>query len=193
MSRPDPPSDAALLASLAHDKAAFEAFYRRHVRRVTTFAAGRCATAEDVADVVAQTFVRLLDVADRYDPDRAEPLAFVCAIAANLARDQHRGEARRRALVSKLAGRDLLDPGEVEQIDTAIDAARAVGPVHEALDSVPPGEQEMLRLVAEGRSPGQAAEELGISPGAAWTRLSRARRRVRDQLTPAATDQEMIR
>jgi RNA polymerase sigma factor (sigma-70 family) len=191
MGHPTSPSDAELLAALSHDVEAFELFYRRHVRRVTTFAAGRCSGPEDVADVVAQTFLRLLDVADRYDADRAEPLAFVCGIAANLARDVHRGGSRRRALVSRLAGRDLLDAGETEQVETAIDAARAAVSMHEAMDAVPPGEQEVLRLVAHGRTPGQAARELGISPAAAWTRLSRARRRLRDQLS-TTPDQEMI-
>jgi RNA polymerase sigma-70 factor (ECF subfamily) len=190
MRDPTAVSDAELLAALPDDLGAFEAFYRRHVRRVTTFTAGRCSSVDDVADVVAQTFVRLLDVADRYDPDRADPLGFVCAIAANLARDTHRKTARRRALVARLAGRDLLDGDEIERVEAAIDAARAAGPAHAALDAVPPGEQEVLRLVAAGRTPGQAAEELGISPGAAWTRLSRARRRVRTHLT-ATPDQEM--
>jgi RNA polymerase sigma-70 factor (ECF subfamily) len=192
MSNPASLGDAELLAALPDDLEAFEVFYRRHVRKVTTFAAGRCSSAEDVADVVAQTFVRLLDVAGRYDPARAEPLAFVCGIAANLARDLHRSTSRRRALISKLTGRDLLDAGELEQVETAIDAARAAGPVHEALDAVPPGEQEVLRLVASGHTPGQAARQLGISPAAAWTRLSRARQRVRTRITTTTPDQEMI-
>jgi DNA-directed RNA polymerase specialized sigma24 family protein len=51
--------------------------------------------------------------------------------------------------------------------------------VADALDEAPAGEREIVRLVADGRTPGQAATELGISPGAAWTRLSRARRRLR--------------
>jgi RNA polymerase sigma factor (sigma-70 family) len=190
MSDPAPASDAELLAALQHDVEAFEAVYRRYVRRVTTFAAGRCSNADDVADVVAQTFVRLLDVADRYDPARAEPAAFILAITANLARDLHRSSSRRRALVTKLAGRDLLDTDEIEQVESTIDAARAAGPVKDALEAVPAGEQEMLRLVADGRTPGQAARELGISPGAAWTRLSRARRRMRTHM-PTTPEQEM--
>ena len=192
MRAPPPVSDAELLAALPDDIEAFEAFYRRHVRRVTTFAAGRCASAEDVADVVAQTFVRLLDVADRYDPDRADPLAFVCTIAVNLARDTHRASSRRRALVAKLAGHDLLEGDDIERVDAAMDAARAAGPAYIALDAVPAGEHAVLRLVAEGRTPGQAALELGISPAAVWTRLSRARRRVRTRLA-VTHDQEMLR
>jgi len=94
-------------------------------------------------------------------------------------RELHRSAARRRALVSKLAGRDLLDDDDIERIEAAVDAVQAAGALTDALDDVPPGEREMLLLVADGRTPGQAADELGISPGAAWTRLSRARRRLR--------------
>jgi RNA polymerase sigma-70 factor (ECF subfamily) len=91
----------------------------------------------------------------------------------------HRGGSRQRALVSKLAGRDLLDGDDIERMDAAIDAARTAGRVIDALDGVPAGEQAMVRLVADGRTPGEAAEQLGISSGAGWTRLSRARRRLR--------------
>lgn len=73
----DPASDADLLTAMPHDLSAFEAFYDRYFERVTAFAARRCSSAEDVADVVAQTFVRLLSAAPRYDPARAQPAAFV--------------------------------------------------------------------------------------------------------------------
>ena len=171
--------DAELLAAASSDMAAFEQLYRRYVRRVAAFAAGRLPCPEDVADAVALTFVRLLDAAERYDPDRGEPQAFVFGIAANVVRELHRGGSRRRALVSKLAGRDLLDGDDIERMDAAIDAARTAGRVIDALDGVPAGEQAMVRLVADGRTPSEAAEQLGISSGAGWTRLSRARRRLR--------------
>jgi|SRR5262245_35671972 len=172
-------SDAELLVAMARDVSAFEAFYDRYFGRVTAFAARRCPSAEDVADVVAQTFVHLLGAAERYDPARGQPAGFVLGIAANVVRELQRTGARRRALVSKLAGRDLLDGDDIERIEAAIDAARIAGALSGALDDVPAGEREMLLLVADGRTPGQAADELGISPGAAWTRLSRARRRLR--------------
>lgn len=183
MSSAEPDSDADLLAALPHDVAAFEAFYRRHVERVAAFAATRCDSAADVADVIALTFVRLLDVADRYDPERGEPGAFVFGIAANAARELRRKAARQQALVWKLSGRDLLDDDDVERIDAAIDAARAAADAEVAIEGVPDGEQAMLRLVADGLTPGQASRELGISADAGWARLSRARRRVRTRIT----------
>lgn len=181
-------SDAELLVAAASDLTAFEGFYRRYVRRVAAFAARRCSSAEDVADVVAQTFVRLLEVAERYDPARGEPGPFVLTIAANLARDLHRHDSRQRDLVWRLSGPDMLDGDDIERVEAALDAAAVARSFPQALDGVPPGEREMLRLVAEGRTPGQAADELGISPGAAWTRLSRARRRVRTRIR--AIDEE---
>lgn len=175
-------SDAELLAVASADGAAFERLYRRYVRRVSAFAAARCSSPDDVADTVAETFVRLLDAADRYDPERGQPAAFVFGIAAHVVQDVHRHRSRHGALVSKLAGRDLLDRDDVERVEAALDAARAAGPVHDAVAAVPPGEQEVLRLVVDGRTPGQAARELGISSAAAWTRLSRARQRIRTRV-----------
>lgn len=183
----DPAGDADLLAALPRDETAFEAFYDRYFGRLTAFAARRCSCAEDVADVVAQTFVHLLSAAERYDPARADPAAFLFGIAANVVHDLHRKGARRRALVSKLSGRDLLDGDDIERIETAIDAARTAGTVNAALYELPDGERLLLQLVAEGRTPSQAAGELGISPGAAWTRLSRARRRLRDLVDDPTT------
>jgi RNA polymerase sigma factor (sigma-70 family) len=176
-------SDAELLAAASADAAAFERLYRRYVRRVSAFAASRCSSPEDVADVVAETFVRLLDAADRYDPQLGAPAPFVLGIAAHVVHDVHRHRTRHGALVTKLAGRDLLDRDDIERVEAALDAARTAGPVHEAVAAVPPGEQDVLRLVIDGRTPGQAARELGISSGAAWTRLSRARKRIRTRVT----------
>ncbi|HEY3139928.1 MAG TPA: sigma-70 family RNA polymerase sigma factor [Acidimicrobiales bacterium] len=180
--------DAALLVAAATDGAAFETFYRRYVRRVTGFASGRCSCAEDVADVVAETFVRLLHRADRYDSTRAEPAAFVLGIAANVVRDLHRRRSRHEALVWKLSGRQMLDRDDIERAEAALDAVRSAGLVEAAVSSVPVHEQEMLRLVAAGRTATEAAHELGISPAAAWTRLSRARHRLRIQMTSTPKD-----
>lgn len=173
------PTDADLLAAAPDDPAAFEAFYRRYVRRVTAFAAQRCSSADDVADVVAQTFLRLIDAARRYDPARGKPAPFVLGIAVNVLRESRTSTARDRALAARLAGHELLDADDTERIEAVIDARRRAQRIELALETVPAGEQEMLRRVASGRSPGQAAHDLGISPGAGRVRLTRARRRLR--------------
>jgi len=48
-------SDAELLvAATAGDPDAYAEFFRRHVDAITSYAVRRCATADDVADVVAR-------------------------------------------------------------------------------------------------------------------------------------------
>jgi RNA polymerase sigma-70 factor (ECF subfamily) len=174
--------DGALLTAAPRDVTAFESLYRRYVGQVTAYAVARCSTAADVGDVVAQTFVRLLHVADRYDPTRGTPGAFVFAVAGNVLRDHYRSAQREQALVHRMAGRDLLVPDEIERVEAAIDAARAAAAAEAAVDSVTDHEAEILRLVADGASPSQAAAVLGITPVAARGRLFRARRRVQSQL-----------
>jgi len=190
MSMADSASDAELLTAVPYDSAAFEAFYRRYVRRVMGFAVKRCSSAEDAADVVGHTFVRLVSAARRYDPSRGRPDTFVFGIATNVIRDVQRRNARYQAVLRRLAARDLLQPDDVDRIDAAIDAAAIAEHLRDALESIPAGEQEMLRQVAAGHSPNQAAANLGISSPAGRARLSRARRRLRRQFTTIPPEEE---
>jgi len=176
-------AEARLLARLADDEVAFETIYRRYVRRVTAYAARRCATPDDVADVVAQTFVRLLRRAATFDAERGTVTSFVYALAASEVADHHRGTARRRRLAGRVAGRALLTDDDVTRLDEALDAHRSAAALAPALATLAPSEDAVLRLVAEGLSPAEAARALAITPDAARARLARARRRVRDHVS----------
>jgi hypothetical protein len=101
-----------------------------------------------VADVVAQTFVRLLAAAGRFDPARGEPEAFVLGIAANVVRDLHRLTTRQRALDARMSAAELLDADDTARIDAAIDAARAASTARRALDAMHPA-----RAMCSGSSP----------------------------------------
>ncbi|HEX7131556.1 MAG TPA: RNA polymerase sigma factor [Iamia sp.] len=176
----DDDTEARLMARVAVDEAAFEALYRRYVRRITAYAARRCATPDDVADVVAQTFVRLLHRSGTFDPERGTVASFVHALAASEVADHHRAGARRRRLADRVAGRALLGEDDHARLEHAIDARRDLADLEPALADLAPGEEAVLRLVAEGLSPAEAARRLEITPDAARARLARARRRVRD-------------
>jgi RNA polymerase sigma factor (sigma-70 family) len=176
----DDDTEARLMARVAVDEAAFEALYRRYVRRITAYATRRCATPDDVADVVAQTFVRLLHRSGTFDPERGTVSSFLHALAASEVADHHRAGARRRRLADRVAGRALLGEDEHARLEQTIDARRDLAALEPALADLAPGEDAVLRLVAEGLSPAEAARRLEISPDAARARLARARRRVRD-------------
>jgi RNA polymerase sigma-70 factor (ECF subfamily) len=64
-------TDAELLARTAKEPQAFGAFYRRHERLVLRFLMSRCRDTELTADLAAETFVKALEAAARFDPRRS--------------------------------------------------------------------------------------------------------------------------
>lgn len=184
-SRDSEATDADLMVRLATDEGAFEALYRRYVRRVTAYAARRCWCPEDVADAVAQTFVRVLRQVDQYDPDRGSVVSFIFTLAGSEVADVRRRDSRQRALLDRVEAPALLSPDDVSRLEEVIDARRAVSALAPALATLPLAEAEVVRLVADGLTPTEAARTLAISPNAARVRLAPARRRLRDHAAAA--------
>jgi RNA polymerase sigma factor (sigma-70 family) len=184
------PIDRDLLGRLWADPVAFELFYRRHVDLVISFTARRVREPADVADLVANTFVTVLTAARGYDPGRGEPTAWLLGITARLIAGAQRRRGRELAATARIAGRRLIDQGDIERLEERIDAARSSQAVIEALGRLKPRAREALLLVgADGLTPGEAARVLGISSAAFRMRLTGARRALSGALaTSAATD-----
>jgi RNA polymerase sigma factor (sigma-70 family) len=182
------PTDRDLLGRICADAAAFELFYRRHVDLVIGFTARRVREPADVADLVANTFVTVLTAARGYDPGRGEPTAWLLGIASRLIAGSRRRRGRELAATARIAGRRLIDQGDIERLEERIDAARSSQAVIEALGRLKPRAREALLLVgADGLTPGEAARVLGISPAAFRMRLTSARRALNSTLAaPAA-------
>lgn len=162
---------------------ALEASYRCHVRRLTLYAARRCDRPEDVADLVAATFVTALESADRFDPARGEVFPWLVGIARNLAADSARQAHRERDALARIVGRRSLDADEICELEERIDAARQHAGLEGALERLSVGDREALWLVGPlGLTGAQAAEALGVSPAAFRMRLMRARRSLRKTL-----------
>lgn len=180
-------SDADLLAAAARgDGEAYAVLFRRHVHSITAYAVRRCANSDEVADLVAETFMTALGAAGRYRPDTPTALPWLFGIARRVLYRQRRkaaGLARLRIKAGNAFPR--YEGSEEEAISSAIDAARRQPAIAAALDALPKGEREALELVAyHGLTPSEAAVVLDITPNAARLRLSRARKRMRDALEP---------
>jgi RNA polymerase sigma-70 factor (ECF subfamily) len=178
-------SDADLLrAAAAGDGDAFAALFRRHEAAVKRFAMRRCASADDVADLVADTFLAALRGAARFRGDADHALPWLLGIALHVAQRQHRSAARRLRLRRRAAtGLPRYAGEEAEAIIAAVDAARQAPALEAALASLSRRDREVLELVAyDGLAPAEAAIALGISANAARVRLSRARRAVQASL-----------
>jgi RNA polymerase sigma-70 factor, ECF subfamily len=149
----------------------FSTAFEAHHRRVLAYALRRTRTAEDAEDVVAETFaVAWRRAADLPAPETALP--WLLGIARRVAANQRRSGNRLRALIGRLRAQPL--PVATRALDS---------PAAEALDRLPPADQELLRLLAwDGLSQAEAGAVLGISANAVAIRLHRARRRFADEL-----------
>jgi RNA polymerase sigma-70 factor (ECF subfamily) len=160
---------------------AFEEIVRRYQRRVYA-TAYRIVRRHEVADDVAQeAFIRAYRSLDRFDPGR--PFGpWICRIAANLAVNHVRSpEAREDALPDGHAEMPSPAAGPLQGV---LDAeARAM--LDQALERLPAAQRAVFCLrVFEELSYREIAESLGISLGTVMSRLSRAREKLREALTP---------
>lgn len=151
------------------------ALYERHHGAVSAYFSRR-VERDAVEDLVAETFA----VAWRKLPRHAEdPLPWLYGVARRVALMHWRGQARRGALVRRLAavghgGAPAPDPADQISGDPRLAAAFAT------LTAV---EREALCLVAwEQLDRERAARAAGCSPGTFATRLSRARARLAQAL-----------
>jgi RNA polymerase sigma-70 factor (ECF subfamily) len=131
--------------------------------------------AEDAAaEVFAVAWRRLDDVPDHQDR------AWLLAVAYRIVGNFYRSRARQRGLIDRLqqfGRRSGEAPRTCDDVDT----------VMTALESLRPGDRELLCLVAwEGMTRAELASMLGIRENAVDQRLFRARKRLRLRLQGAA-------
>jgi RNA polymerase sigma-70 factor (ECF subfamily) len=160
---------------------AFEEIVKRYERRVYGIAL-RIVRRHEVADDVAQeAFMRAHQALSTFDLDR--PFGpWICRIAANLAINHVRSpEARETPLPeghaeSAAPGRGALDlvlEREAQEV------------LERALGALPAEQRAVFALrTFEELSYREIADTLGISIGTVMSRLSRARERLREALTP---------
>jgi RNA polymerase sigma-70 factor, ECF subfamily len=173
-------TDAGLLARLQTDPAALEVFYLRHRDRVVAYAARRCRQAADVTDLVAATFLAVLERPGSFDPARGEASAWLIGIAARQWLLLCRAERKQQHLQHRAQSWELSDD-DIARLEEQIDAARAGA--WAALEQIAPRHSEVLRLVGpDGLTAREAAAALGISAGAFRIRLMRARQAARGVL-----------
>jgi RNA polymerase sigma factor (sigma-70 family) len=171
------------LARIAHDPAAFEAFYREHVEPVQRFVSRRVGDPHLAADLTAEVFLAAIDAAPSYRPDRGAPIAWLYGIARNTVSSERRRAAREQRANCRIEGRRLVDEDDIARMQERIDAAARSRELFAAVQALPEGERAVLELTAlDGLSASEAAAALGIRPVTARVRLHRARAALRNQV-----------
>lgn len=168
------------------DADAFERFYRRHVEDVQRFVARRVDDPYLAADLTADVFVAAIESAPSYRRGRGSPAAWLFGIARNVVSGEYRRHANERRLASRVRGRDLVDEDDLAGLHERIDAEASARALYRELAHLPAGERAVLELVVlDGLTVGEAARALNVRPVAARVRLHRARRALRERLSPS--------
>lgn len=155
--------------------------YREHCQHLRRFVQRYLRNAEDVEDVVQNTFSEALRCADRF-AGLSKPSTWLFGIALNLARNQVRRncanpcEAIDDSLLEQISdiGTDPADLVEQRQIAQMADAL---------LDQLPASVRATFEAVLEGDCTyEQAARDLHIPVGTVRSRVSRVRASIRARI-----------
>lgn len=160
----------------------FEALYRAEVGAVMAFFSRRSRDPQDVFDLTANTFVEAMRSYGSSPPTAGSERPWLFAIARRAYARQCERTARARDLARREGAQRLLDEDEVEELLERIDAERRGRELLECLARLPAVDREAVELVdLSGLTPREAAQALGVSPGALRIRLFRARARLRKE------------
>ncbi len=140
----------------------------------------RSGLEDALQDVFVVVHRRLRD----YDPGRGSLRAWLFGISLRVARAQRRGLGRTCAIPGELAAdRSVADPERyVNRMEVASAASDIVG-------SLPPAQWQILIMTdVEGMTGPEISETLGIKLGTVYTRLARARTKVRRRTEASSRD-----
>jgi RNA polymerase sigma factor (sigma-70 family) len=168
----------AIAASLTEPRA-FGVVFERHFGVILRYLRRRLDD-QPAEEATAQTFFVAFDERGRFDRERADARPWLFGIATNVARRHRRSEVRELRAVAALAGETTTADDGAE---AKLDAERMRGALARCLADLPAEESDVLYLLvwAELDQP-EIAAALEIPLGTVKSRLSRARKRLREAL-----------
>ncbi len=165
---------------------AFRRYVEPEIPALLRFARGMTAQPADAEDLVQDTLIRAFRAVDRFDG--AHPRAWLLTILRNTEAKRnrrhrpellHQPESQLGQLSPAFAGRQETPEGVV--VDEQFDAVVAA-----VFNALPEKHRAVVHLVdIDGLSYAEAARALGVPQGTVFSRLHRARSRIRDRLAEA--------
>lgn len=178
MTTVDVVDDATVVERSRREPQLFATIYDRHFSRIYRYVASRLGP-EAAEDLAAETFLAAFCNRSRFDPARGDVRTWLYGIATNLVGMHRRAERRRYRMLARAAAPPEAASEEervVARVSAQVLRARLAG----VLAGLPPGDRDVLLLVAVGGlSYEEVSQALSIPPGTVGSRLNRARGRVR--------------
>jgi RNA polymerase sigma-70 factor (ECF subfamily) len=167
------PSAEMLLREIAQgDRQALGDFYDLFAGLVNGLALRILRDVSDAEDVVQEVFVQVWRQAERFDPSRGAPEAWLCTMARTRALDRLRRRTSRRE-----------DRGDPPVVAVAAPKTEESISVRRALDDLSPDQRRALELAYyEGLTQSEIAKQLGEPLGTIKTRIRTAMIRLRESL-----------
>jgi RNA polymerase sigma-70 factor (ECF subfamily) len=185
--RDERPADVDIVRKLADgDRAALAELYDRHGDIVYSLACRILGSSSEAEDVVQDVFTQAWRQADRYDPGRAAPAAWLLNMTRTRAIDRLRANRTRQRVTADedrvAAAADSSD----DQEQQAIGAQRA-GRVRAALDLLGQAQRQAIELAYfGGLTHHEIAQRLGEPLGTIKTRIRSGLMKLRDALMERA-------
>jgi RNA polymerase sigma factor (sigma-70 family) len=174
-------TDATVIGQSLADPERFATIFERYFGQIRQYLARRAGT-KIADDLAAEVFVVAFAERQRYDLARDCARPWLYGIATNLAGSHRRREERHYRALAR-ADACLIAPSDEEAIADRVSASAAGPALAGALAALDRSDRDVLLLVAlADLSYAEVAESLGIPYGTVCSRLSRARRRLRESL-----------
>jgi RNA polymerase sigma-70 factor (ECF subfamily) len=190
---PRPVDDAAVIEGSWREPERFAALFDRHAPYIYRYLARR-AGRQVADDLLAETFLAAFAKRHRYDLGHADARPWLYGIATNLVGQHRRNEARQHR-IAQVAAAEPVVLGHADQVAASVTAQAMRTLLGTALAALPPGDRDVLLLIAwEQLTYQEVSVALAIPVGTVRSRLHRARTKVRQTLagTDAAATYEEI-
>lgn len=178
------------------ESAAYQDIFEGILTNIRCFAAtsGKRIRKEDLEDMAQDAFLKAVLYGKSFNPDKCrKPQDFGNRIAENCKVDALNSISRHDATFTDVEFRDEdgdeFAPtyisgyrGDEYEADKEVEMKETEELVCKAIETLSKDYQEVLYLSLQGYKTGEIAEQLGIEPGIAYTRLSRAKAALRKVL-----------
>ena len=157
-------------------------WYEAHGVAVYNYFRFHVALADVAEDLTAETFLKVVRAAERFDPLRGTPRSWILAVARNVLADWRR-RARLRQYVAIGTMHDLVC--DAPSPEERLLRKEEVGRLLDAVATLAPADRELIGLrYGSGLDTAEVAQILEISQGSVRTRLWRVLRRLRGAIAP---------
>lgn len=183
-SYPTAPSDAELLERSRREPELFGDFYDRHAVAVMAYCLRRTGSRSVASELTAEVFAAAYATRARFRSTAAPAIGWLYGIARRQIGTYHRkqrvADRYRRRLAIDVA---LSTDDDLDRIDDGIDMHDVRAALPAALDTLPRGQAEAVRMrVVQQLSYREVAAALSCSEGAARVRVSRGLTRLAEIL-----------